>query len=285
MAKFHISGDGIPRPCAAQTPETCTAQGTIAHGDTPQEVAQAFEANRGTDHLAGSRSTRGQRRQQAPSAPLVPDSAREGSGFLRTERYRNVSKMPALFDIDREAHVARRVLNPRVWWIFEEEARASLKKDGTSITVMDDGTLMARRSVRRGKRAPEGYIEAEVDDFTGNSFGLEPLEGSGWKKMVDEALGGGTLEPGTYELCGPKVNGNPEGLVAHQLLPHGADEAVEIPDMRELAALDDGEVYDRLLPIFEDYRDRGIEGVVWAGEGGKRAKLRVKDFFGDANRR
>ena len=44
------------------------------------------------------------------------------------------------------------------------------------------------------------------------------------------------------------------------------------------------EAYETLKTIFADYKARGIEGVVWAGAGGKRTKLRVKDFFGDANR-
>ncbi len=29
-------------------------------------------------------------------------------------------------------------------------------------------------------------------------------------------------EPGSYELCGPKVNGNPEGSPHHVLVRHGA---------------------------------------------------------------
>lgn len=200
-----------------------------------------------------------------------------------SETYRNVKKMPALFVIDRVNHVGTTEINEKAAWVFDEPSIATIKRDGTSVTVDEEGNVWARRSVKKGKTAPEGYIEAEVDPVTGHSFGLEPIENSSFKKFFDQALDS-REEPfmaGTYELCGPKINGNPEGLESAHLYEHGAEEAVEIPDMTNVRK---EEAYEMLRNIFSDYKARGIEGVVWAGEDGKRTKLRTKDFFGDENR-
>lgn len=215
---------------------------------------------------------------------LKKESVRtNSSSMFDTELYRNVRKMPALFVIDRGKHLATTELNSSADWIFEEETKPTYKRDGTSITVDENGKVWARRSVRKGKKAPANYMEAEVDPITGHSFGLEPIEQSSFKKFYDEAEGNfdGALEPGTYELCGPKVQ-NAEGLDDHRLLRHGEDIAEEIPDMRNVPK---DEAFEMLKNIFADYKQRGIEGVVWWGKDGKRTKLRVKDFFGDPNRR
>lgn len=200
------------------------------------------------------------------------------------EPFRNVQKMPALFVIDRARHIATREINPAAAWIFTEPARATIKRDGTSITVTDDGKVFARRAVKKGKNAPAGFRLAEVDPITGHAFGVEPVEQSGFYKMFQEAVEPfyTPLTPGTFELVGPKINGNPENMPSHILLRHGAETAVEIPDMRNVRPED---AFDLLHEIFTDFKERGIEGVVWHGADNKRAKLRVKDFFGDPNRR
>lgn len=209
---------------------------------------------------------------------LVPEE------FFNNALFRNVKKMPALFVIDRIKHVGTTEINPKAAWVFNEPAKATAKKDGTSITVTGNGDVFARRSVKAGKKAPAGFILAEHDDFTGHSFGIEPVEQSGFAKMFKEALAhhDGPLEPGTYELVGPKINGNPEKLDRHTLLRHGDEEMTEIPDLRKINPDD---AFEILKKIFEGFKDRGIEGVVWAGADNKRVKLRTKDFFGDPQRR
>lgn len=205
----------------------------------------------------------------------------DGGGFIHDGKFRNVKKMPALFVIDRVAHKATTEINEKAAWIFDEPARATIKRDGTSITVTDDGKFFARRAVKKGKVAPPGFIAAETDSYTGSTFGLEPVDQSGFAKMFKEAAEGMNLKPGTYELCGPKINGNPENLTKPKLLFHGSEEATEIPDMRNVPR---EEAYEMLRNIFASYKEQGIEGVVWWGADGKRTKLRVYDFFGDPKR-
>lgn len=202
--------------------------------------------------------------------------------IFETETFRNTRKMPALFVIDRDKHIATKDVNPAAKWVFNEPATATLKKDGTAILVDADGAVFARRAVKKGKKAPVGFRLAEFDPVTGHSFGVEPMETSGFRKFFEEALAGhpDPLAPGTFELVGPKINGNPEMLDKHVIMRHG-DDRIDFLDMR---TLDPKNAFDTLLPFFENFKAKGVEGIVWWGEGGKRAKLRVKDFFGDPNR-
>jgi hypothetical protein len=262
--KHHISLSGKPVPCGADE-RAC-----------PREHYASFQEAKTAQKLKVEVTA------AAAEHEMKQSVAEHSDTFVHDEQYRNVKKMPALFVIDREAHVATTDINESAAWIFDEPARPTIKRDGTSVTVSEDGTIYARRMVRRGRKAPAGFIPAETDSYTGNTFGLEPVEQSGFAKMFKEASAGQTLAPGTYELCGPKINGNPESLTSHKLLSHGDDAAVEIPDMRTIPR---EEAFETLKGIFAGYKKRGIEGVVWWGADGKRTKLRVKDFFGDPQRK
>jgi hypothetical protein len=212
------------------------------------------------------------------------DTRNTTDDLLNGPIFRNVKKMPALFVIDRLKHIGTDVLNDAATWIFNEPSTVTVKRDGTGIAVADDGRIFARRSVRKGKKAPEGFVLAELDPFTGHAFGSEPIETSGFIKMFREAVENleEPLTPGTFELTGPKINGNPEGLARHALFRHGVEVITDIPDMR---TVDPDNAFEILKNIFTDFKKRGIEGVVWAGADNKRVKLRVYDFFGDPNRR
>lgn len=257
----------IPSPCKAKNPSTCRYH-------APSAQVELLDAVLNKDAVAYKKAR--ERLEQENNPAVV-----EAEEFVHGEKFRNVKKMPALFEIDRLAHKATTVINEKAAWIFNEPARATIKRDGTSITVNEDGTVFARRAVKKGKTAPNGFIPAETDSFTGSTFGLEPVTQSGFHKMFQQASQGRFLPPGTYELCGPKINGNPESLSEPVLFSHGSDDAIEIPDMSTMPR---EEAYETLKTIFADYKARGIEGVVWAGANGKRTKLRVKDFFGDENR-
>lgn len=71
-------------------------------------------------------------------------------------------------------------------------------------------------------------------------------------------------DDGTYELCGPKVQGNPEGLPSHTLIRHG-------------------EMTIGGAPLtFDGIRDflatQNIEGIVWHHPDGRMVKIKTKDF-------
>lgn len=203
--------------------------------------------------------------------------------MFKSGLFRSTRKMTALFDIDRVNHVGTDVVNEQSSWVFTEPAVATVKRDGTGVVITEDNEVFVRRSVKKGKRIPDGFRLAEIDAFTGHMFGVEPVAQSGFKGMMDKALldASDYLWPGTYELCGPKINGNPEGLDKPTLIRHGAEVLPVIPDMR---TVEPGAAHALLKPIFADLKERGVEGVVWWGADDKRVKLRVKDFFGGTNR-
>lgn len=177
-----------------------------------------------------------------------------------------MKKIPTLFIRDPEdrAHVLDQV-TPGCEWVLEGEGIPTRKWDGTCVLIRRDGLTIhgfARREVKPGRDAPPHFVELGQDPVTGKRMGWEPIAQSGFAKFFDEALTGNE-PPGTYELCGPKIQGNPEGFDEHVLVPHGEAELV-MP--RTYAAL-------REVLIGAQF-----EGVVWHHPDGRMAKLKRRDF-------
>src|SRR4051812_19428072 len=142
-----------------------------------------------------------------------------------------MQKIPTLFRRDPEnLKSVLREVNPGCEWVLAGEGEATRKFDGTCVRLDDAGRWFARREVRPGKAAPPNFEAVMTDPATGKTVGWEPVEQSGFAKWHAAALDGAApFTPGTYELCGPKVNGNPEGYEAHVLVAHDtAPTAVEL---------------------------------------------------------
>jgi Family of unknown function (DUF5565) len=177
-----------------------------------------------------------------------------------------MQKIPTLFrrDPDDMKRVTRDV-NPECKWVLDGEGTATRKYDGTCV-MLDDAGWWARREVKAGKSQPPGYRPVSTDPATGKTVGWEPVEQSAFARFHAEAEAKRRWAPGTYELCGPKVNGNPEGYEGHALIPHeDADEFGDVPR-------DHDGLRDWLLahPQFE--------GIVWHHRDGRMAKLKRRDF-------
>lgn len=184
-------------------------------------------------------------------------------------------KIPTLFvrNPDDMRYVTREA-HRDCQWVLDGQGVPTRKWDGTC--VMFDGTRWwARREVKPGKSAPDGFAAVEHDPATGKTVGWEPAEQSAFWKYLQEATIG-TLpadrvvhpspwQPGTYELVGPKVNGNPEVSAWHKLVRHAEAERLKrVP-------LD----FDGLRAWLLDHR---YEGIVWHHEDGRMAKLKKRDF-------
>lgn len=93
-------------------------------------------------------------------------------------------------------------------------AKAHLFDGGTYLMLDDDGQWWARREITADERAH--------DEVNGKTVGWEPIEQSVLVKFWREAIGNPyeRRSVGIYELCGPKVNRNPEGYTEHVLIKH-----------------------------------------------------------------
>jgi len=174
-------------------------------------------------------------------------------------------KIPTLFvrDWDGDRRYVLPEVTPGCEWVTAGEGVPTRKFDGTCM-MWDGDCWWARREIKPGKSVPAGYREIEHDPETGKTVGWEPAEQSSFAKHLVDAIGYGDAEPGTYELVGPKINGNPEQMDCNSLVPHGELELEDVP--RD---------YDALA---EWIRKCPWEGVVWHHPDGRMAKIKRRDF-------
>jgi hypothetical protein len=104
----------------------------------------------------------------------------------------------------------------------------------------------------------------EWDDVTNKQQGWLPVGDGPEDAYHREAFEG--QPDGTYELVGPKIQGNPEGYERHTLVPHSlADQYPDFP--RD---------FEGIKAALEHAK---IEGVVWHHPDGRMAKIKRKDFW------
>ena len=197
-------------------------------------------------------------------------------------------KIKTLYRINWDTGVIFDAINPGNEWAVNGEGVATVKMDGTA--CMWDGEQLFKRYDRKltkaaakkrryeddfvptisdFKPAPEGFIpcDEQPDLKSGHWPGWVPI-GSNDKWHMEAKTGG--LEPGTYELVGPKIGGNPykfEQGATHRLVRHGSDVLTDAPT--DLAGLG---VY---------LMNKNIEGIVWHHPDGRMAKMRRTDFGHD----
>ena len=176
-----------------------------------------------------------------------------------------MKKTPTIFN--RNLENMKEVLNTKhkdCEWVFRGEGTATRKYDGTCCLVKE-GKLWKRREVKQGKRVPENFELVDHDKVTGKSVGWVPVTDEGEDVWHRAAFVRGSYPDGTYELCGPKVQGNPEGLTEHILIPH--KEATVYSDVVR--------TFDGLKSFFSD---KDIEGIVFHHPDGRMAKIKKRDF-------
>lgn len=182
-----------------------------------------------------------------------------------------MNKIPTLFVRNPEdrRHVLPDV-TPGCEWVLNGEGTPTRKYDGTCV-LYDGATWWARREVKPGKTPPPNYRPISTDEATGKTVGWEPIDQSSFAKIHAEALRNSAVgKPGTYELLGPKINGNPDQFEAHLLMPHGWAVLSERIDC-EAAPRDFAGLRDWLTA-------RPYEGLVWHHPDGRMAKLKRRDF-------
>jgi hypothetical protein len=154
-------------------------------------------------------------------------------------------------------------------WVFDDGVQAYIKSDG-SACMIKDGVLYKRYDAKRNKKTgefkqpPEGSIPCcEPDEVTGHwpHWAVCTRE----DKWHMEAFNGSEPD-GTYELIGPKVNGNHERVGKHELLSHKKG----IQDLTSVKFDYAGiKSFIECLPH---------EGIVFHHPDGRMCKVRRKDF-------
>lgn len=171
------------------------------------------------------------------------------------------------YDGDR---LVREEVVPGAEWVLAGEGVATQKFDGTCCLIRD-GRLYKRYEVKKGGKAPADFEPAnDVDENTGKQQGWVPVGDGPEDQWHRDGLNelyhyhGGHIADGTYELCGPKVQGNAEKLQGHVLLRHGCKVLLDAPrTFTELAYY---------------LSDSDIEGIVWHHPDGRMVKIKAKDF-------
>ena len=114
-------------------------------------------------------------------------------------------------------------------WVFNGEGVATRKYDGTCCLIKN-GKLFRRREVKKGRLTPVDFILVGEDSNTGKKVGWIPVNKDNKSDKWHIEAFNDDLSDGTYELLGPKIQGNPEGLETHELLKHSHAEAYnEVP--------------------------------------------------------
>lgn len=182
-----------------------------------------------------------------------------------------MQKIISLFQRDYEGN--RQVqdeVTPGAEWVIAGEGQGTRKWDGTCCKI-EDGKFYKRYDAKKGKTPPKGFIPTqEPDPITGHwpgwlEVGAGPedkwfIQGYAESCLIYEDR---IIPDGTYELVGPKVNGNKDQFDHHTLLKHGKDYLYAPRTFNELKLW---------------FTHQEIEGIVWHHPDGRMVKIKKKDF-------
>jgi len=182
-----------------------------------------------------------------------------------------VKKIPSLFERDYEGtmQVYNKVVSGSEW-VLNGEGIGTEKFDGTPCLI-NANHMYKRYDAKNGKMPPLLFIpcEEKPDPITGHWLGWIPIKGVGnedspfWEafsmlSFINRNIGG------TFELVGPKINGNPYGLSEHCFWKHGSIKV--IPNLITFEGI------KSFLLNFDG------EGIVWHHQDGRMVKIKRRDF-------
>jgi hypothetical protein len=189
-----------------------------------------------------------------------------------------MKKIPSFFIRKTGSSLANvECVNAECSWVLDANVpmRVTVKRDGTPMLLMDRQWYQ-RRVIKTGNggviERPDGFHPAQpaagYDQENGQWEwpGWVPLSAQ-YKPYLEEAGYADISVEGTYELCGPKINGNPERLKKHTLFWHGSEEISLSPLLTRSK--------DLVIDIVKLTRH---EGVVLYANDGRMAKARRREF-------
>src|SRR5688572_18321843 len=160
------------------------------------------------------------------------------------------------YDGDR---LIRNKVTPGAEWVLSGEGYATRKWDGTCV-LFQGGKMFKRFEVKPGGTPPVNFEPANsIDQTTGKQQGWIPVSDGPedrWHREAGVRIAG-LWSDGTYELIGPKINGNPEKVDYHLLIRHGVHK-LNAPRS--------------FLELKEYLQYAQIEGIVWYHPDGRMVK-------------
>lgn len=182
--------------------------------------------------------------------------------------------MPTLFkrtfDTNHEVIIHTDV-TPDCEWVINGEGIATRKLDGTCTRILN-GELWKRYDAKAGKPIPIGAIKCqdEPDSVTGHLPCWVKVDmndkADKWftQAFKNQVESGFEFQDGTYELCGPHFQSNPEQLEHDIFILHGSVVLNGVPRTFE-------EIRQYLF-------DNNIEGIVFHRDNGQMCKIKRTDF-------
>ncbi len=187
-----------------------------------------------------------------------------------------MKKIPTIFKRTEDRRGVTSEWNPECLWVRDGEGIPTRKWDGTCCLIRNTD-LYKRYEVKPGGKIPGDALQPPdqwTDPVTGKTQCWVPV-GEGpedqWHREAFYSLAFKPEEDGTYELVGPKINGNKDRFEQHRLILHGDTILAEMA----LIFATNGLTYDT---IRAELTHRNIEGIVWHHEDGRMAKIKRKDF-------
>lgn len=165
-------------------------------------------------------------------------------------------------------------INPDNLWVYDSGI-PTRKFDGTACMVKD-GILYKRYDVKKDKKTrefkkvPDNAIPCQdPDQITGHWPHWVPcnINNPNDKYFFDGFNNLKIKNDGTYELCGEKVQGNPEKIIGHIMIPHGYEKL----DLYDFS-------FDSIRKFLLD-KNNNIEGIVFHdSKSEKMCKIKKSDF-------
>jgi hypothetical protein len=196
-----------------------------------------------------------------------------------------MKKIPCVFKRDFSDKRNPKILNEVTLgceWVLAGEGVATRKRDGTAVLIKSamvrELQMFKRYDAKRGKEPPVGFEPAsDPDPVTGHWPGwlrvdtLNPDPADVWHALaywqVEEEE---QLIDGTFELCGPRINSNHEGLRRYEFFRHGTEQ------------LDTPRTFEGLREYLQNFNGEGI--VFWRDPGNRHSDMAkiTRENFGFA---
>lgn len=189
-----------------------------------------------------------------------------------------MKKIPRLFLRDDERKILNEV-TPGCEWVLNGEGRPTRKYDGTSSALIITSIInfYKRYDNKKEKAIEDDWIHSgDTTERGKNIYWIPITKADKWHQEAiknfndfDYDIEFDTLT--TFELCGPKVQGNPEKLTKHIFIHHGKTNSEEDKYLLE----HNPRTVEEIKKVLSNL---DIEGIVWHHEDGRMCKILKKNF-------